>query len=54
MPNVDGLVDPIDPPRSDPSTLRKIPIWLKDTLEEAKRHTLLRGTFCEIKKLNRY
>ena len=32
MPNVEGRMDPIDPPPS----MRKIPSWLRDTLEDAK------------------
>lgn len=54
MPNVEGPMDPIDPPPSDPSTSRKIPLWLKDTLEDAERHIALRGTFQGSKKPNRY
>lgn len=54
MPNVDHLMDTIDPPLSDPSILRKIPLWLKDTLKDAERHTAPRGKFHKSKKLNRY
>lgn len=54
MPKVEGSMDPIDPPPSEPSTLRKRPLWLKDTLEDAARHVAPRGTFCESKKSNRY
>ena len=50
MPDVEGPMDPIDPP---PSNKRK-PSWLKDTLEDAERHIAPRGTFCESKKPNRY
>jgi len=46
-------MDPIDPPPSDPSTSRKIALWLKDTLEDAERHIAPRGTFQESKKPNR-
>ena len=54
MPDVEGLMDPIDPPPGYPSTSRKRPLWLKDTLEDAKRHIAPRGTFRERKKPNRY
>jgi len=54
MPNVEGPMDPIDPPPSKPSTSRKRPLWLKDTLEDAERHIARRGTFRESKTLNRY
>ena len=50
MPNVEGLIDPIDPP---PSNKRR-PSWLRDTLQDVKRHIALRGTFCESKKPNKY
>ena len=48
------LMDPIGPPPSEPSTSRERPLWLKDTLEDAKKHIASRGTFRESKKLNRY
>eukprot|EP00253_Pinus_taeda_P002316 PITA_02316 len=54
MPDVEGPMDSNDPPPGDPSTSRKRPLWLKDTLEDAKRHIAPRGTFCESKKPNRY
>ena len=54
MPDVEGPMDPIDPPPGDPSTSRKRPLWLKDTLEDAERHIAPRGTFRESKKLNKY
>eukprot|EP00253_Pinus_taeda_P003979 PITA_03979 len=54
MPNVEGPIDPIDPPPSEPSTSRKKPLWLKDTLEDAKRHVAPRGTFRESDKPNSY
>lgn len=54
MPNVEVLMDPIDPPPSDPSTSRKRPLWLKATLEDAARHIAPRGTFHEGKKSNKY
>ena len=50
MLDVDGPMDPIDPP---PSNKRR-PSWLRDTLEDVERHISLRGTFRESKKLNRY
>lgn len=53
MPDVEGLMDTIDPLLGEPSTSRKRPLWLKDTLENAARHAAPRGTFCENKKPNR-
>ena len=50
MPNVEGPMDPIDPPPSN----KRIPSWLRDTLEDAKRYISPRGTFRESKKPNRY
>eukprot|EP00253_Pinus_taeda_P012320 PITA_12320 len=52
--DVEGLMDPIDPPPSEPSTSRKRPLWLKDTLEDAEKHIASRGTFRESKNPNRY
>ena len=50
MPDVEGPMDPIDPPPSN-----KIrPSWLTDTLTDVKKHIAPRGTFRESKKLNRY
>ena len=54
MPDVEGLIVPIDQPPSEPTTSRKIPLWLKDTLEGVEEHIALRGTFRERNKLNRY
>ena len=54
MPNVEGPMDPIDPPPSEPSTTRKRPLWLKDTLEDAERHVAPRGTFHERNMSNKY
>eukprot|EP00253_Pinus_taeda_P007311 PITA_07311 len=54
MLDVDGPMDPTDPPPGHPSTSRKRPLWLKDTLEDAERHTTPRGTFHESKMSNRY
>ena len=34
--------------------MKRIPSWLRDTLEDAERHMAPRGTFCESKKPNRY
>ena len=53
MPDVEGPMDPIDPPPSEPSSSKKRPLWLRVTLEDAKRHIAPRGTFRESKKLNR-
>ena len=50
MPDVEGPMDPIDPPPSK----RKRPSWLRDTLEDAEGHMAPRGTFRESKKPNRY
>ena len=50
MPDVEGPMDPIDPP---PSMKRK-PSWLRDTLEDAESHMAPRGTFHESKNPNRY
>ena len=44
MPDVEGPMDPIDPPPS----LGKRPSWLRDTLEDAEGHAAQkRGTFRE-------
>ena len=50
MPNVERMMDPIDPPPS----MKRRPSWLKETLEDAERHMAPRGTFRESKKPNRY
>ena len=50
MPDVEELMDPIDPPPS----IGKRPSWLRGTLEDAEGHMATRGTFCESKKTNRY
>ena len=50
MPDVEGPMDPIDPPPS----MKRRPSWLRDTLEDAKRQIAPRGTFRESKKSNRY
>jgi len=47
-------MDPIDPRPSEPTTSRKRPLWLKDTLENVEKHIAPRGTFRESKKPNRY
>lgn len=54
MAGVDGLMHPIDPCPSDPSTSRKRALWLKYTLKYVERHVAPRGTFRESKKPNRY
>jgi len=54
MPNIEDLMDPIDPPPSDPSTSRKRCLWLKDTLEDVEIQIAPRGTFRESKKSNIY
>ena len=48
MPEVEGPMDPIDPPSSN----KRRPSWLRDTLEDVERHISPRGTFRESKKLN--
>ena len=50
IPNVEGPMDPIDPPPSN----KKRPSWLRDTLADVKRHIAPRGTFRESKKPDRY
>ena len=50
MPDVEGLMDPIDPPPS----MKRRPSWLRDTLEDVGRHIAPRGTFRESKKPKRY
>ena len=47
-------MDPIDPLPCEPSTSRKGPLWLKDTLEDAEKHIAPRATFRESKKPNKY
>eukprot|EP00253_Pinus_taeda_P032698 PITA_32698 len=47
MPNVDGPMDPTNPPPSDSSTSRKQPRWLKDTLKDVETHINPRGIFHE-------
>ena len=54
MPDVDEPMDPIDPPSQEPSSSKRRPSWLRETLEDAKRHIALRGIFCESKKPNEY
>jgi len=49
MPDVEGPMDPIDSPPGESSTSRKRPLWLKDTLEDAERHTAPRGTFVKVR-----
>jgi len=54
MLDVEGPMDPIDPPPHEPSSSKRRPPWLKDTLEDAERHIAPRRTFRESKKPNRY
>ena len=54
MLDVEGPMDPIDPPPHEPSSSKRRPSWLKETLEDAKGHVAPRGTFRESKKSNRY
>lgn len=53
MPNVEGQMDPIDPPPHEPSSSKRRPSWLRETLEDAKRHVAPRGAFRESKQPNR-
>lgn len=50
MPNVEGLMEPIDPHPSETSTSRQIPLWLTDAPEYVDKHIALRGKFRESKK----
>ena len=50
MPDVEGPMDPIDPPPS----IRKQPSWLRDTLEDVEGHMAPKGDISESKKLSRY
>ena len=54
MPDVDEPMDSIDPPPHEPSSSKRIPSWLRETLEDAERRIAPRGTFSESKKPNRY
>eukprot|EP00253_Pinus_taeda_P025599 PITA_25599 len=54
MHDVEEPMDPIDPPPHEPSSSKRRPSWLRETLEDAKRHVAPKGTFRESKKLNRY
>eukprot|EP00253_Pinus_taeda_P004792 PITA_04792 len=49
----DEPMDPLDPATCARPT-RKKPLWLYDTLQNAKRHSTLRGTFRESKQPPRY
>eukprot|EP00253_Pinus_taeda_P031562 PITA_31562 len=53
MPYVDEPMDPIDPPPQEPSSSKRRPSWLRETLEDAERHIAPRGSFHESKKSNR-
>lgn len=54
MSDIDEPMDLIDPPPQEPSSSKRRPSWLRETLEDAERHIAPRGTFCESKKPNRY
>ena len=45
MLDFEGLMDPIDPPSSN----KRRPLWLRDTLEDAERHIAPKGTFREVR-----
>ena len=48
MSNVGEPMDPIDPPPQGPSSSKRRPSWLRETLEDAERHIAPRGTFRDI------
>jgi len=54
MPNVDEAMDPIDPPPPYPSSSKRRPSWIRETLKDDESHIAPRGTFRESKNLNRY
>eukprot|EP00253_Pinus_taeda_P016551 PITA_16551 len=54
MPDVEGPMDLIDPAPHEPSSSKRRPSWLRETLEDDERHIAPRGTFYESKKPNRY
>ena len=43
MPDVDESMDPIDPLPHEPSSSKRRPSWLRETLEYAERHIAPRG-----------
>eukprot|EP00253_Pinus_taeda_P010353 PITA_10353 len=47
MPNVEGTMDPIDPPPHEHSSSKRRPSWLRETLEDVENHIAPRGTFRE-------
>ena len=53
MPNIEGQMDPIQPPFGELSTSRKRPLSLEYTLEYVEIHVAPRGKFRERKKLNK-
>lgn len=50
---VDDPMDPLDPSPCNP-TARKRPLWLRDTLQNVKRHVVARQTFKKSKKPCQY
>ena len=54
MLDVDEPRNLIDPLPHEPSSSKRRPSWLRETLEGAERHIPPRGTFRESKKLNKY
>ena len=54
MLDVDEPMNPIDLLPHEPSSSKRRPSWLRETLEDAERHIAPRGTFRESKKPNRY
>eukprot|EP00253_Pinus_taeda_P004417 PITA_04417 len=47
-------MDPIDPSPHEPSSSKRRPSWLMETLEDVERHIAPRGTFRKSKKPNKY
>ena len=54
MLDIDEPMDPIDPPAHEPSSSKRRPSWLRETLEDVERHIAPSGTFRESKNPNRY
>eukprot|EP00253_Pinus_taeda_P032117 PITA_32117 len=54
MSDVDEPMDRIDPLPHEPSSSKRRPSWLRETLEDAERHIATRRTFRESKKPNKY
>jgi hypothetical protein len=48
------LTVPYKPQQNDVAVTRKRPAWLRDTLQDAKRHATPSGTFRESKQSQRF